>query len=115
METSQYRFTFERKMNEVFEALENDPKRALKIISKEIEQRGKKIDPTILQSLIVVKAMVLEKNNRYEEAREEIFGVLNVMQTNDTVDHYLLDTFQRTTSCMQESKLFLSKYLEAVE
>lgn len=39
METSQYRFTFERKMNEVFEALEVDPKRALKIISKEIEQR----------------------------------------------------------------------------
>ena len=32
METSQYRFTFERKMNEVFEALELDPKRALKII-----------------------------------------------------------------------------------
>ena len=32
METSTYRFTFERKMNEVFEALEVDPKRALKII-----------------------------------------------------------------------------------
>jgi len=39
METSQYRFTFERKMHEVFEALELDPKRALKIIQKEIEQR----------------------------------------------------------------------------
>jgi len=32
MENSPYRFTFERKMHEIFEALEVDPKRALKII-----------------------------------------------------------------------------------
>ena len=64
-------------MHEVFEALELDPKRALKIIVKEIEQRGKKIEPTIMLSLVVVKAMVLDKNNRFEEAREEILGVLN--------------------------------------
>ena len=64
-------------MHEVFEALELDPKRALKIIVKDIEQRGKKIEPTIMLSLVVVKAMVLDKNNRFEEAREEILGVLN--------------------------------------
>ena len=37
METSSYRYIFERKMNEVFDALESDPKRALKIIQKEID------------------------------------------------------------------------------
>lgn len=115
METSQYRFTFERKMNEVFEALELDPKRALKIIQKEIDQRGKKIDANIMHSLRVVRAMVLDRNNRLEEAREEIFGVFTAMKESNIVDHYLLDTIQRTTSRMQESKLFTTKYLEVVE
>ena len=92
METSQYRFTFERKMHEVFEALELDPKRALKIIQKEIEQRGKKIEPMIMHSLKVVRAMVLDRNNRIEEAREEILGVFTAIRESDSVDHYLLDT-----------------------
>ena len=115
METSQYRFTFERKMNEVFEALELDPKRALKIIQKEIDQRGKKIDAMIMHSLKVVRAMVLDRNNRLEEARDEIFGVFTALKESNTVDHYLLDTLQRTTSRMQESKIFNAKYLEVVE
>ncbi len=68
METSQYRFIFERKMNEVFEALDLDPKRALKIIQKEIDARAKKVEPSILASLKIVKANVLECNNRFEEA-----------------------------------------------
>lgn len=63
-------------MHEVFEALELDPKRALKIIQKEIEQRSKKIEPSILCSLRIVRAAVLERNNRLDEAREEVFGVL---------------------------------------
>ena len=76
METSQYRFIFERKMNEVFEALDLDPKRALKIIQKEIDARAKKVEPSILASLKIVKANVLECNNRFEEAHQEILGVL---------------------------------------
>ena len=115
METSQYRYTFERKMTEVFEALELDPKRALKIIQKEIDQRGKKIDVMIMLSLKVVRALVLDRNNRIEEAREEIFGVFAAIKQADSVDHYLLDTLQRTTSRMTESKIFLAKYLEIVE
>lgn len=83
METSSYRFTFERKMTEVFEALELDPKRALKIIQKEIEQRGKKIDENIMHSLQVVRAMVLDRNNRLEDARNEIFGVFNAIKANE--------------------------------
>lgn len=68
METSQYRFIFERKMHEVFEALDLDPKRALKIVQKEIDARAKKVEPSILASLRIVKANVLECNNRFEEA-----------------------------------------------
>lgn len=83
METSSYRFTFERKMTEVFEALELDPKRALKIIQKEIEQRGKKIDENIMHSLQVVRAMVLDRNNRLDDARNEIFGVFNAIKANE--------------------------------
>ena len=79
-------------MNEVFEALELDPKRALKIIQKEIDQRGKKIEPTIMLSLRVVRAMVYDKNNRLEEAGEEVLGVLDQIKSSGAVDHYLLDT-----------------------
>ena len=64
-------------MHEIFEALELDPKRALKIVQKEIDQRAKKIEPAILGTLRVVRASVLERNNRSEEAREEILGVLD--------------------------------------
>ena len=94
METSQYRFTFERKMHEIFEALELDPKRALKIVQKEIDARAKKVDPSILATLKIVKANVLDRNNRFDEAKAEIFGVLEQLNSEDQpVDHYLLDTF----------------------
>ena len=102
-------------MNEVFEALEVDPKRALKIIQKEIDQRAKKIDPSILASLRVVRATVLDRCNRIEEAREEIISVLDLIKSTDLFDQYLLDTIQRTTRTMQESNLFKNKYLETVE
>jgi len=115
METSQYRFIFERKMHEVFEALELDPKRALKIVQKEIESRAKKIEPSILCSLRIVRACVLERNHRLEEAREEVFGVLNQIREQSLVDHHLLDTFKQTTSTMQDGNLFMAKYLEIVE
>ena len=62
-----------------------------------------------------MRALVLDRNNRMEEAREEILGVLEQVREENMVDHYLLDTLQRTTSSMKDSKLFLAKYLEIVE
>ena len=41
--SSQYAATFDRKVAEVFTALETDPKKALKIITKEIENRASKL------------------------------------------------------------------------
>ena len=46
----------------------------------------------IMHSLKVVRAMVLDRNNRIEEAREEILGVFTAIRESDSVDHYLLDT-----------------------
>ena len=43
-------------------------------------------------SLRVVRAMVYDKNNRLEEAGEEVFGVLDQIKSSGAVDHYLLDT-----------------------
>jgi len=43
---SQYAATFERKVGEVFTALEVDPRKALKIIQKEIDVRAGKISET---------------------------------------------------------------------
>ena len=102
-------------MNEVFEALELDPRRALKIIQKEIDQRGSKIEETILGCLKIVRALVLERCNRVEEANEEVHGVLQFLQTSGQCDHYLLDTIKRTAGRMQEGKLFMARYLEVVE
>ena len=69
----------------------------------------------IMHSLKVVRAMVFDRNNRLEEAREEIFGVFTAIKETSGIDHYLLDTLQRTTARMQESKQFMTKYLEVVE
>ena len=46
----------------------------------------------IMNSLKVVRAMVLDRNNRLEEAREEIFGVFMAIKETNVIDHYLLDT-----------------------
>lgn len=102
-------------MNEVFEALEVDPKRALKIIQKEIDQRQKKIEPSIMGALRCVRGTVLDRCNRIEEARQEIFGVLDQISSSETFDQYLLDTVQRTSRSMQESQIFAQRYLEVVE
>jgi hypothetical protein len=37
-----YLQTFERKVSEIFEFLEIDPKKSLRIVQKEIESKGKK-------------------------------------------------------------------------
>ena len=52
--------------------------------------------------------MVLDRNNRLQEASDEIFGVLDQIKSSTIVDHYLLDTLQRTGSRMAESKAFLA-------
>ena len=58
---SAYAPTYERKVKEIFEFLEVDPKKALKLIQKEIETRAKKILPTEMASLKIIKAFCLEK------------------------------------------------------
>jgi len=45
-----------------------------------------------MASLKVVRALVLDKCNRLEEARDEILGVLAMVKETGIVDHYLLDT-----------------------
>ena len=66
-------------------------------------------------NLRLVRALVLERNNRVEEARDEVLGVLGEIKSNDISDHFVLDTYTRTASRMQDRKLFMAKYLEVVE
>ena len=115
MEQSQYIHTFERKVQEVFEMLDIDPKRALKLIQKEIDSRGKKLEPVIMLNLKLVLALVLERNNRADDARDEVLGVLKEIKENDISDHYLLSAFSRYVARMQDRSLFTAKYLEVVE
>ena len=68
-----------------------------------------------MASLRVVRATVLDRCNRIEEAREEIFGVLDMIKSTELFDQYLLDTIQRTTRSLQEANIFKEKYLETVE
>lgn len=42
---STYANIFERKVTEIFDFLEVDPKKSLRIVQKEIDNRGKKIQP----------------------------------------------------------------------
>ena len=72
MEKSQYYHTFDRKVREVLEDLEIDPKKALKTIQKEIDARGKKIEPIFMLNLRIVRSLCLDRNNRLEEARDDI-------------------------------------------
>jgi hypothetical protein len=43
VEPSPYQAVFERKMQEVFDFLDIDPKKSLRLIEKEISSRGKKV------------------------------------------------------------------------
>ena len=85
------------------------------MIQKEIDTRGKKLEAELMLNLRLVRALVLERNNRVEEAREEVLGVLGEIKANDISDHFVLDTYTRTASRMQDRKLFMAKYLEVVE
>ena len=95
--------------------LDIDPKRALKLIQKEIDNRGKKLEPVLMLNLKLVLALVLERNNRADDARDEVLGVLKEIRENDISDPYLLSAFSRYVARMQDRSLFTAKYLEVVE
>lgn len=95
---SAYSVIFERKVNEIFTFLEVDPKKSLRLITKEIDTRAKKIEKHELLQLQVIKGVVLEKCVRVAEARDTILGVLNEIEQHKILDHYLLDTLQRSAS-----------------
>ena len=95
--------------------LDIDPKRALKLIQKEIDNRGKKLEPVLMLNLKLVLALVLERNNRADDARDEVLGVLKEIRENDLSDPYLLGAFSRYVARMQDRSLFTAKYLEVVE
>ena len=95
--------------------LDIDPKRALKLIQKEIDNRGKKLEPVLMLNLKLVLALVLERNNRADDARDEVLGVLKEIRENDISDPYLLGAFSRYVARMQDRSLFTAKYLEVVE
>ena len=87
----------------------------MKTIQKEIDSRGKKLESGWLFALRVVRAVVLERNNRFEESREEIFGVLSNIKENEISDNMTIDTIKRFIMKMQDRKLFMPKYLEIIE
>ena len=58
---------------------------------------------------------MLERNNRAEDARDEVLGVLKEIKENVIVDHYLLGAFSRYVSRMQDKEFFTAKYLEVLE
>ena len=107
--------TYERKVKEIFEFLEVDPKKALKLIQKEIETRAKKILSTELASLKIIRAYILEKNLKIHEARSEVLGVFEELLKNDVVDHYCLDTLMSTICRMLHRDEYVAKYLQLVE
>lgn len=48
--------------------------------------------------LRIVKAMVVERNLKIQEAKEEIFGVLDEMLKSNITDRWVHDTLVRTSS-----------------
>ena len=62
-----------------------------------------------------MRALVLERNNRVEEAHEEVLGVLNEIKSNDITSQFVLNYFSNIVSRMQNRKLYKDKYLELVE
>ena len=48
--------------------------------------------------LKIIKAIVLEKNQKTDEAKQEIFGVLVEMEKANVVDSNVHETFNRTIS-----------------
>ena len=53
-----------------------------------------------------MRALTLEESNRLAESREEVLGVLQELNKSATVDHYVLDTFIKTTQRMKERQFY---------
>ena len=92
MEKLNYYNTFDRKMREVLEELERDPRKALRNLEKEIDKKGKKIESIFMLNFRTVRGICLDKNNRLEEAREEIQSVISEIKRDNLTDSYLLET-----------------------
>lgn len=112
---SPYQQIFERKVQEVFDFLEIDPKKSLRLITKEIESRGKKVLVNELMMLTIVKAFVTERNMRLTEAKADIFGVFDEMEKSNITDRYVHDTLMRTVSQMSGRAEYMQRYLEVIE
>lgn len=98
VEPSPYQAVFERKMQEVFDFLDIDPKKSLRLIEKEIISRGKKVIVQEMLMLRIVKAIVMERNLKIQEAKEELFGVLDEIQKQNITDRWVHDTLVRISS-----------------
>lgn len=59
--------------------------------------------------------MVLERNVRVSDAKDEIMGVLAEIEREKLLDHYLLDTIQRTVARMIHAEEYLARYMEIIE
>jgi len=112
---SSYSLTLERKIGEVFEHLEVDAKKALRVIQKEIDTRGKKIMASELMQLRIVRGLVLEMTGKLDEARAEVLGVLKEVKETALADHYVLDTFLKTTQRMTAREEYMAEYLKVIE
>ena len=55
-------------------------------MQKEIDTKGKKILLTELLNLRIIRGIVLERNLKFQEAKEEILGVFDDMLKNDVTD-----------------------------
>lgn len=62
-----------------------------------------------------VKGMVVERNLKIQEAKDEIFGVLDEIQKSNMTDRYVHDTLLRITSQMQHRAEYQKRYLEVID
>jgi hypothetical protein len=65
--------------------------------------------------LRIVRALVFEEINRVSDSRSELLSVLEEIKQSTSVDHYVLDTFLRTTQRMQERNFYQQEYFKAIE
>lgn len=59
--------------------------------------------------------MVTERNLKIQEAKDEIFGVLDEMQKSNITDRHVHDTLLRITSSMQHRADYQKRYLEVID
>ena len=109
-----YQQGFERKVKEIYETLEVDAKKALKLVQKELEGKQKK-QPIDMLMIRIVRAYVCERNLRQEEAMQEMFGVLSEIQTHKLVNHYLIDTFAMTAGLMNGAAELMERFIVVIE